>query len=86
MRCERVGQRAQQGAVVVQQLHDGCVEADRDSSSGQVEADRMLAAGQTDAAAGFESRPLHSHLVSWASWSATMQYPNCVSGVVVGER
>ena len=43
---------------MVQELHDGSVEADRDASSGQVDADGVLSAGQNDTAAGVDE-PVH---------------------------
>jgi hypothetical protein len=47
---QRVGQAAQQGAVVVKDLHDGPVEADGDPLPGQVVADGVLPAGQANGA------------------------------------
>jgi hypothetical protein len=42
---DRVEQAGQQGAVQVEDLHGGPVEADRDALPGPVGADRVLASG-----------------------------------------
>jgi hypothetical protein len=52
LRVDRVGQGAQECAVLVEDLHNGAVEADDDALAGQVVADRVLPAGEADKAAG----------------------------------
>lgn len=47
-RGERVRQRSQHGAVVVEQVQDAVVEAGGDPASGQVIAERVLPSGQSE--------------------------------------
>ena len=73
---QRVGQGAQQCAVVVEDLHDGPVNADGDALTGQVVADGLLPAGQANGTTGVDEpidldRPRGSGGKRWRTRDAT---------------